>query len=100
MSLNRYARRRDKNEPAIVRALEKAGWLVAKIDRPCDLVCARDGQVRLVEIKNPERAKKGKGGDLRTPGQKAQAPKWEGYITTVWTPGQAVMALDPEGRFE
>lgn len=51
MSLSRYAKKRDAAEPRIVEALQAAGWLVEKLDRPVDLLCWKAGTVRLLEVK-------------------------------------------------
>jgi hypothetical protein len=61
MTRNRYAKRRDKNEPAIVKALRAAGANVAITDHPFDLVVsgiAQDGVRRMahMEVKNPDTA--------------------------------------------
>jgi hypothetical protein len=58
---NRYAKRRDKNEPAIVKALRAAGATVAICDHPFDLLIsgiASDGVRKMahVEVKNPDTA--------------------------------------------
>lgn len=54
MSLNRYAKRRDANEPQIVNALRKAGFSVERIDTPVDLIVGRYGYTHLVEVKMPK----------------------------------------------
>lgn len=51
MSLNRYAKKRDANEPEIIEALEKAGATVHRIDVPCDLVIGFRGRNYLGEVK-------------------------------------------------
>jgi len=54
MSLNRYAKKRDAAEPAIVEALERAGFDVWQQDMP-DLLVRRQswppGMVQLLEVK-------------------------------------------------
>lgn len=54
MSLNRYAQRRDLNEPSIVGGLEDIGCLVERLGRPCDLLVRWRGQIHLLEVDNPE----------------------------------------------
>ena len=54
MSLNRYARRRDGNEAAIVAALEAVGCQVERLDRPVDLLVGFRGQTYLMEVKDPK----------------------------------------------
>jgi Holliday junction resolvase len=51
-----YRARRDKNEPAVIDALEKCGWRVMKLAQRGipDLLCAKNGVVRLVEVKRPK----------------------------------------------
>ncbi len=55
MSLNRYAAKRDKNEPEIIEALERAGWLVRQLSTKGipDLLCIRGSAVMLLEVKMP-----------------------------------------------
>lgn len=56
MTLRRYAKKRDTVEPAIVEALERAGFEVWRIDL-CDLIVRRQswppGRVQLLECKTP-----------------------------------------------
>ncbi len=54
MSLNRYAQRRDHNEPGIVDGLQNIGCQVERLGRPCDLLVRWRGQIHLLEIDNPE----------------------------------------------
>jgi len=62
LSLNRFAKRRDKSEPPIIAALEGAGFEVWPLDKPCDLAVRKNswppGIVQLLECKTP-RSKKG-----------------------------------------
>lgn len=58
MSLNRYAVRRDKAEPAIIQALEQAGAEVWPLDQPVDLLVRFRCHWHLLEVKTP-RGKKG-----------------------------------------
>ena len=62
LSLNRFAKRRDKSEPPIIQALEAAGFEVWPLDKPCDLAVRKQGWppgiVQLLECKTP-RSKKG-----------------------------------------
>lgn len=70
MSLSRYAKKRDSAEPAIIEALEAAGWLVEQLDTPVDLLCWRGGLVKLLEVKTGRGKKLTVARDKR---QKAQA---------------------------
>lgn len=53
MGLNRIAKRRDKNEPPIIDALEKVGAEVWPVDRPCDLIVWFRRTWHLLEVKMP-----------------------------------------------
>lgn len=53
--MTRYARRADKTQPEIVKALELAGWEVHYIEEPCDLLCIKHGVAKLLECKTPNR---------------------------------------------
>lgn len=57
MSLNRWAKRRDENEPDIFEALEKLGAKVVRLDRPCDCFIGYGGLWVACEIKMPTGAK-------------------------------------------
>lgn len=61
VSLNRYAVRRDKAEPAIVQALEQVGAEVWPLDQPVDLLVRFRKQWHLLEVKTPQ----GKAGNAR-----------------------------------
>lgn len=77
MSLHRLAARRDKNEPAIVEALVRAGATVVPLSATGapDLLVGFRGQTYLLEVK----AEKGK----LTPDQLAWHMEWEGYPVKV-----------------
>lgn len=86
----RFAAKRDVTEPAIVRALEAAGWTVLKISDTGlpDLLCMRRGVVRFLECKSP-------GGTL-TPAQAAAFQRFAGALVTVHvvrTPEEALMSV-------
>jgi len=53
MGLNRYAKKRDKNESQIVYALRLRGADVEKLDTPVDLLIGYRGVTVLAEIKAP-----------------------------------------------
>lgn len=56
MSLNRYAKRRDVAEPAIIQALEDAHYEVVVLDKLGDLAVRRnswpDGMFLVIEVKS------------------------------------------------
>lgn len=57
MSLIRRAKKRDSNEGVIVEVLEKAGFEVHRLDKPCDLLVLRRnslGRGQLLEVKDPK----------------------------------------------
>jgi Holliday junction resolvase len=50
----RWAAQRDKAEPAVVQALQLAGWAVERVSAPGfpDLLCVRRGVAVLLEVKS------------------------------------------------
>lgn len=50
----RWAAQRDEAEPAVVQALELAGWTVERVSAPGfpDLLCVRRGVAVLLEVKS------------------------------------------------
>lgn len=52
MSLNRYDKKRDANEPEIVEALRKAGAAVWRLDKPADLLVGAQGRFLTLEVKD------------------------------------------------
>lgn len=53
MGLNRFGKRRDDNERALIEALQAAGALVVQLDRPLDLLVGYGGAWILLEVKMP-----------------------------------------------
>lgn len=51
MTINRFAARRDANEPEIVAALERCGVQVWRLNEPCDLLTLFRGRWLPMEIK-------------------------------------------------
>jgi hypothetical protein len=45
--------KRDANEPAIVRDLERCGAKVFRLSRPCDLLVRFGHRLYLMEVRNP-----------------------------------------------
>jgi hypothetical protein len=87
VSLNRYAKQRDENEPEIVAALEAIGCTVHRLDQPCDLLVGRGAKNILLEVKNPL---KPKGDQKLTDGQKKFEEGWRGQFAVVKTPEEAI----------
>lgn len=86
----RHAAKRDDTEPAIVQALELAGWTVVKVSDTGfpDLACFRRGVVRFLECKGPDGA--------LTPAQEKTFGRIQGALVTVHvvrTPEEALMAV-------
>jgi hypothetical protein len=58
MSLVRYAKKRDAAEGPIIEALERAGFEVWVLDRPCDLLIRKQhwspGLFQALEVKKPK----------------------------------------------
>jgi len=53
MSINRYDKKRDANEPQIIEVFEKMGISVFRLDRPVDLLLGYRLFNYLVEVKIP-----------------------------------------------
>lgn len=58
MSLNRFAKRIDRNQPEIVQALRSAGARVWHINRPFDLLVGYRGRFTVLEVKSTKRVRK------------------------------------------
>jgi hypothetical protein len=87
VSLNRYAKQRDANEPEIIARLENDGYSVWQIDVPCDLLVGQWGRTHLVEVKNPD----GRGTRL-TRQQRIFHARWKGCIHT-GTTGEDILLM-------
>lgn len=86
MSLNRYAKRRDASEPAIVAALEKIGCGVIRLDE-IDLLVGYRGRNVLIECKSgdkPPSARK------LTPNQVKLRDHWRGQYDVATTAEEAI----------
>jgi len=71
--LRPYKNKRDASEPAIIAALESAGALVERMDKPCDLLVRVAGRTFLCEVKTPK-------GKLTDDQQAFIARGWEVWI--------------------
>lgn len=85
MSLNRFAKKRDTSERAVIDGLEKAGYSIWQ-DLPVDLLCFKAGRFYVLEVKT---------GKART--RKSQA-RQAAFIAltgcaTISTPEDALKAL-------
>jgi hypothetical protein len=58
VSINRYARKIDVNQPAIVDALRTAGARVWLLSRPFDLLVGFRGRFTVLEVKATKRVRK------------------------------------------
>lgn len=86
----RHAARRDDSEPAIVKALELAGWTVVRLsDKGApDLLAIRKGRCVPIECKSP-------GGTL-TPAQETAFQRWVAAgmpVHVAHTPAEALAAV-------
>ena len=74
MPMPRYAAKRDRAEPAIVKVLRQCGFCVELMDQPVDALVSFRGRMWLVEIKT---GKKGYGKALNS-NQQEFADRWKG----------------------
>jgi hypothetical protein len=88
MSLHRYAKQRDLNEPEIISALQQCGCDVERIDL-CDLIVGRAGVNYLLEIKRPDRRSESR----IKPRQKRMRSTWSGQYAIVTTVAEALKAV-------
>ncbi len=100
MTLNRYAKSRDINEPQIVQALRAVGASVTQLDKPVDLLVGYRGRTYLMEVKQPgERKRKGGHRYTLTPDQKDFYATWKGGdLMTVRTTDQALACIGITNR--
>jgi hypothetical protein len=92
LSRNRYAKRTDNTQAAIVEAIRAAGWGCWVIGWPCDLLCHRpDKGFRTLECKSPRNRR----GDPRLDKRQAQQRAFVELTATpyVTTPEEALRAL-------
>ena len=92
MSLNRYAKKKDSTQDAIVNAIRNAGWRVWVLSKPVDLLCWKLGKgFRLVEVKSSRKK------DGTTAQDKRQQDQIDFIALTdcpvVTTPEEALIAL-------
>ena len=101
MTLHRYAKARDANEPEIVKALEAAGAAVVRLEPSTaglpDLLVGYRGRNLLMECKKPLGPR---GGDSHSPlseDQVAFFQAWPGRAYVVRSAEQALRALEDCG---
>ena len=88
MRLSR-ANKRDKNEAAIVAALQACGCAVVRLDKPLDLLVGYRGRNWLLEVK-------GEGGRL-TKDQKEFIATWPGQWAVIREPEEAIRIVTGAG---
>lgn len=86
MTLNRYAKRKDANQAAIVSALRKAGVTVYILDTPVDLLVNFRGYWGVMEIKSK---------DGRLTPRQAQFLIKHPYTPVVTNTSEALAAMKP-----
>jgi hypothetical protein len=92
MSFNRWAKRIDANQEAVISALEAAGAQVDIVGRPLDLLVGKWGKFMFMEVKNPNVPKADR---QLTAGQEKFFKRWEGYpICMVDSPEAAIRMLN------
>lgn len=84
MSLNRFAKRRDPNEPEIVRALRDIGATVKRLD-DIDLLVGWRGRNFLLEVKDRNGALK--------PSQEEMVRTWRGQYEIVRSVDEALRVI-------
>jgi len=86
MSLNRYAAKRDKNEPEIIQAFEEMGCSVTRLNAPMDLLIGHEGLNLIVGVKT-------KAGKL-TPAQKEFISRHKGTYAVVRSVEEAKQLIE------
>ncbi|MCY1080311.1 VRR-NUC domain-containing protein [Archangium lansingense] len=91
----RWAAQRDAAEPAVVQALRLAGWTVEKLSDKGfpDLLCVRNGEVVLLEVKSKRGRMKSAQVELHARLRAAGLP-----VAIVTTPDEALAAVRGEVR--
>ena len=98
----RRAAKIDKNQPAIVEALRKAGASVqtlAAVGEGCpDLLVGKHGRNWLLEVKDPERGRKEyrekETARVLTEDQHKWHFFWQGQVAVVWTAEEALELVE------
>jgi hypothetical protein len=98
MTIHRYAKARDANEPEIVAALEAAGAVVIRLEPSTaglpDLLVGYRGRNILMEIKLPPGPRGGTGHSPLSDDQVAFMQAWPGAAYVVRSAEQALMRLE------
>jgi hypothetical protein len=84
MTLNRYAKRRDANEPEIIKGLQEIGCDVLQCDHP-DLIVGYRGRTFIFEVKTAT-------GKLE-PRQQKMLLNWRGQYDIVRTLEEAIAVV-------
>ena len=96
MTINRYSKRRDPNEAAIVAALRNAGAYVHLLDLPLDLLVGYQGRTYLLEVKLPLGPRGGERTEWK-PSQREFLAAWPGGVAqVVRTPAEALDVIGVE----
>ena len=90
MSLNRYAKRRDDNEPEIIQALEAIGCTVYQLDEPCDLLVGRGAKNLIIEVKDGNKQPSRR---QLTDNQKDFFANWKGQVCQVKNVDEAIAVV-------
>ena len=93
MSLHRWDRQRDANEPSICAGLRAVGAQPYQLDRPTDLLVGYRGKNYLLEVKLPEGPKGGKSHSKPNPSQDRFLRTWPGQVDVVRTLEEALHAI-------
>jgi len=83
MKRRAFAKRRDLNEPEIVKGLEGAGCSVFRLDKPADLLVGKGGRNYLLEVKNPGALRGKKQAVMLTEDEAEFHEAWRGQVQIV-----------------
>lgn len=96
MSKHGFAKRRDKNEPPIIEALEAVGAIVTQLNGKGipDLLVGYRARTFLLEVKGPLNSKGKAGAHKLTPDQETWFALWRGAaVVIVRNPEEALTAI-------
>lgn len=98
MSLNRFAKRRDQNEPELVNLAKQLGWFMTPMDRPCDWLGLYNKRWYPIEIKQPFGSRGGQSHRSLNESQEQwhDAAKWYGGRVLIWRLAEDVLGTTEE----